>query len=233
MLCSQRHRSRTRNGRAPRPSLYGITRARAFSHRRSAIGVMDGVTFELQHPESVTNSLAQLHQWLEPQGRPEIGIAPGQFPCIRPVTNRLETGRARLGRRRPAGIVRRSEFRVRDESNCSAARGVLQISGAQAGRLVIETTPPWTNSLFGRFDTLNPFNQTNYNENRDISSPSLLLALGLTLPAQTARMLSIHQPGAGFPGGDQSRRRQYLLFQRGGRVPATRRAMCFTRPLAC
>jgi hypothetical protein len=37
-----------------------------------------------------------------------------------------------------------------------AKRGVLQITGAHAGRFVLESTPPWTNNLFGRFDTLNP-----------------------------------------------------------------------------
>jgi hypothetical protein len=40
-----------------------------------------------------------------------------------------------------------------------AARGVLQITGEQAGQLVLETTPPWTNSLFSHLETPKPLNQ--------------------------------------------------------------------------
>ena len=60
------------------------------------IGVMDGVTFELHHPESVTNSLAQLHQWLGPRAAKSLELRRVKFVVSAPVTNRLETGRAQL-----------------------------------------------------------------------------------------------------------------------------------------
>ena len=44
--------------------------------------------------------------------------------------------------------------------------------------------------------------------------------LGQTLPAATCQDDADHiNQEAGYPGGDQSPRRQYLLLQRGGRVP--------------
>ena len=57
---------------------------------------MEGVTFELRHPESVTNSLAQLHQWLGPRAARRLELRRVRFVVSAPVTNRLETGRARL-----------------------------------------------------------------------------------------------------------------------------------------
>lgn len=119
------------------------------------IGVMEGVTFELHHPESVTNSLAQLHQWLGPRAAERLELRRVSFVVSAPVTNRLDTGRARLAADGRLELLDGVIF-VSGTNRMRAARGVLQISGAQAGRLVMETTPPWTNSLFGRLETLNP-----------------------------------------------------------------------------
>lgn len=121
------------------------------------LGVMDGVTFELRHPESVTKSLAQLHQWLEPRAARRLELRRVSFVVSAPVTNRLETGRARLAAGGRLALFD-GVFLVSGTNELRAARCVLQISGAQAGRLIIETTPPWTNSLFGRLETLNPSN---------------------------------------------------------------------------
>jgi hypothetical protein len=119
------------------------------------IGVMEGVTFELHHPESVTNSLAQLHQWLGPRAARRLELRRVSFVVSAPVTNRLETGRARLAADGKLALFDGVTL-LSGTNEMRAARGELQISGAQAGRLIMETTPPWTNSLFGRLETLNP-----------------------------------------------------------------------------
>jgi|ERR1035438_7169177 hypothetical protein len=124
------------------------------------IGVMEGVTFELQHPESVTNSLEQLQQWLRPKAAKRLELRRLSFLVSGPVTNRLETGRARLVSDGRLALFDGVSF-VSGTNQMRAARGVLQIKGAQAGLLVMETSPPWTNNLFGRFDTLKPPNQDN------------------------------------------------------------------------
>jgi hypothetical protein len=50
---------------------------------------------------------------------------------------------------------------VSGTNQLKAARGVLQITGEQPGQLVMENSPPWTNNLFGRFDTLKPSKELN------------------------------------------------------------------------
>ena len=122
------------------------------------IGVMKGVTFELHHPESVTNSLAQLHQWLGAGAGKRLELRRVSFLVSAPETNRLETGRARLAADGKLALLDGVRF-ASGTNQIRAGRGVLQITGAQAGQLVLETTPPWTNTLFGRFVTSEPFNQ--------------------------------------------------------------------------
>jgi hypothetical protein len=124
------------------------------------IGVMEGVTFELQRTEAVTNSLEQLQQWLRPRAAKRLELRRLSFLVSGPVTNRLETGRARLVSDGRLALFDGVSF-VSGTNQMRAARGVLQIKGAQAGLLVMETSPPWTNNLFGRFDTFKPPNQPN------------------------------------------------------------------------
>jgi hypothetical protein len=123
------------------------------------IGVMEGVTFELQHPDSVTNGLAQMHQWLGARAAKRLELHRVKFLVSAPVTNRLETGRARVATGGRLELFDGVSF-VSGTNQMWAARGVLQITGEQAGQLVMETTPPWTNSLLGRIDTPKPSDQT-------------------------------------------------------------------------
>jgi len=122
------------------------------------IGVMEGVTFELQHPESVTNGLAQMHQWLGAKAAKRLELRRVKFLVSAPVTNRLETGRARVAADGKLALLDGVSF-VSGTNQMQAARGVLQITGEQAGQLVMETTPPWTNNLFGRIAPPEPSNQ--------------------------------------------------------------------------
>jgi hypothetical protein len=122
------------------------------------IGVMEGVTFELRHPESVTNGLAQLHHWLGVKAAKRLELRRINFLVSAPVTNRLATGRARLAADGKLEMFDGVSF-VSGTNQMQAARGSLQITGEQAGQLVMETTPPRTNNLFGRIDTPKPTTQ--------------------------------------------------------------------------
>ena len=124
------------------------------------IGVMEGVTFELQHPDSVTNSLAQVHQWLGQKGARRLELRRVSFLMQAPVTNRLETGSARFAADGRLALFGGVNF-LFGTNQMRAARGVLQVTGAQAEQLILETTPPWTNSIFGRLEAPKPFHQTN------------------------------------------------------------------------
>jgi len=119
------------------------------------MGVMDGVTFELRHPESVTNGLAQLHQWLGTKTAQRLELRRVYFLVSMPVTNRLATGRARLVAGGKLEMFDGVSFRS-GANEMQAARGRLQITGEHAGQLVMETTPPWTNNLFSHIETPKP-----------------------------------------------------------------------------
>jgi len=116
------------------------------------IGVMDGITFELHDPDAVTNSLARLHQWLGPKGARRLELRRVSFLVSAPVTNRLDMGRAQVVADGKLALLDGVSF-VSGTNQIQAPHGMLQVSGAQAGQLVLETTPPWTNHLFDRIET--------------------------------------------------------------------------------
>ena len=122
------------------------------------IGVLEGVTFQLQHPDSVTNGLAQMHQWLGAGAAKRLELRRVKFLVPAPVTNRLEMGLALVAAGGRLELFDGVSF-VSGTNQMQAARGVLQITGEQSGQLVMETTPPWTNNLFGRIDTPKPSKQ--------------------------------------------------------------------------
>ncbi len=122
------------------------------------IGVMEGVTFELQHPESVTNGLAQVDKWLGARAARRLELRRVSFLVSAPTTNRLDTGRVRPAADGKLALLDGVNF-LSGTNQVRAARGVLQVAGEEVGQLVLETTPPWTNNLFGRFETPKPSNQ--------------------------------------------------------------------------
>jgi hypothetical protein len=124
------------------------------------IGVIEGAVFELQHAETVTNSLARMHQWLGPTAAKRLELRHVSFVVSAPTTNRLETGRARLAAEGRLALFDGVIF-TSGTNEIRAARGALQITGNQAGQLVMETMPPWTNNLFGRIATPQSSNQAN------------------------------------------------------------------------
>ncbi|MCX6917236.1 MAG: hypothetical protein NT167_30065 [Verrucomicrobia bacterium] len=68
------------------------------------------------------------------------------------MTNRLDMGRAQVVADGKLALLDGVSF-VSGTNQIQASHGMLQVSGAQAGQLVLETTPPWTNHLFGRIET--------------------------------------------------------------------------------
>jgi hypothetical protein len=122
------------------------------------MAVVEGVTFELGRSKSITNSLEQMQRWLRPRTAGKLELRRATFLVPGPVTNRLESGRASLVADGRLALLDGVSF-ISGTNRVQAARGALQVIGAQAGLLVLETSPPWTNNLFGRFDTLQPFNR--------------------------------------------------------------------------
>ncbi len=116
------------------------------------MGVFEGVTFEFPHQEFVTNGLAQVHRWLGPKAARRLELRRVAFLMPGPVTNRLESGRARLVVDGKLALLDGVNF-MSGTNEMRAAHAVLQVTGAQAGQLVMETTSPWTNNLFSRFET--------------------------------------------------------------------------------
>jgi len=120
------------------------------------VGVMEGVTFELHHPESLTNSLAQMRGWLGSQAAKRMEFRKVSFLTFAGETNRLESGRARFssgGRWELLDGVRL----ISGTNQVAAAHATLQVAGKQTGQLVLATDPPCTNNLFVRteFPTTN------------------------------------------------------------------------------
>jgi hypothetical protein len=122
------------------------------------IGVMEGVTFRLQHPDSATNCLALMHQWLASATAKRLELRRVSFLVSPPATKSLETGRARLAASGKLELFDGVRF-VAGTNQLRAARGTLQITGDQAGQLVLETTPPWTNNLLSHLEAPGPQNQ--------------------------------------------------------------------------
>ena len=110
------------------------------------VGVMDGVALELNHSEYWTNSLAHLHQWLKPNSAKTLELR--RFTLLVPagVTTRLESARARVGAGGRLNLFDGVSL-ISGTNHMRAARGALQVTGAHAGELVLETIPPCTNSL--------------------------------------------------------------------------------------
>jgi hypothetical protein len=124
------------------------------------IGVMEGVTFRLEHPESVTNGLAHLHQWLGGKGARRLELRRVKFLVPGAVTNHLEASRVRIAAGGSLELLDGVRF-VAGTNQIEAARARLQITGERAGQILLEATPPYTNSLFGRIETLKPLNPRN------------------------------------------------------------------------
>lgn len=114
------------------------------------VGVLEGVVLELNHPEYWTNSMAQLYRWLESRSVKTMEMRRLTLLMPAGVTNRLESVRARVGVGGKLHLFDGVSL-ISGTNHLQAARGTLQVTGAHAGELVMETSPPCTNSLFGLY----------------------------------------------------------------------------------
>lgn len=110
--------------------------------------VMEGVGIEIRNPETAGDGLAQLHHWLESQGARRVELRRVKFLVDSTVTNRVEAGRIRVAADGTWQLLDGVKL-VSGTNETKAARATLQISGEQAGELVLETQPPATNFVFG------------------------------------------------------------------------------------
>lgn len=111
------------------------------------IGVMEGVTFEVRHVDSITNSLVQISRWLGPQASNRLEFRKVTIQIDGSSTNRLQAERIHVlsgGKWELVGDVR---VQVGTNQTC-AERAILQVVGGHAGNLVMASTPPWTTNLF-------------------------------------------------------------------------------------
>ena len=115
------------------------------------MGVMEGVTFEVHRTETVTNSLAQLHDWLGSQAAKRFEFRKVSFLTFAGGTNHLESGRAR--------VIADGQWELLDGVRlCSGTNQVvsssatLQVVGERTGQLVMATSPPLTVNLFARIE---------------------------------------------------------------------------------
>ncbi len=124
------------------------------------VGVMEGVTIELHHPESLTNSFAALHTWVGAQAAKRFEFRKVKFLTFEGGTNRLESGRARLISNGKWALLDGVRF-LSGTNQVTAPRATLQIAGEDTGRLILATLPPYTNNLF----TCSEFQTTKRKEN--------------------------------------------------------------------
>jgi hypothetical protein len=111
------------------------------------VAVLEGVTYEVKDPAPAAKNLARLRTWLGGDTGSRLELR--GVKLVASPTSRLEGGRLLFldnDRWQLAGGVRlisgANEFR--------AESATLRVAGAQAGEVILQTTPPTTNTfLFG------------------------------------------------------------------------------------
>ncbi|MGA2542711.1 MAG: hypothetical protein ABSG78_14275 [Verrucomicrobiota bacterium] len=116
------------------------------------VAVLEGVTYEVKDPGPAAKNLARLRSWLGGDAARHVELR--GVKLVASPTSRLEGGRLLFldnNRWELADGVRlisgTNEFR--------AGSAMLQVGGAQAGEVVLRTTPPTTNTfLFGNLSEI-------------------------------------------------------------------------------
>lgn len=117
------------------------------------LGVMEGVTFELRRPTSLTNSLANMRRWVGAQAAKRFEFRKVNFLVFEGGTNHLESGRARFSSDGSWELLDGVRFHS-GTNQVAAPRATLQIAGEHTGQFVMTTDPPYTNNLFARSEPL-------------------------------------------------------------------------------
>jgi hypothetical protein len=110
------------------------------------IAVFEGVTVEVKHADSVSNSLAELRDWLGRDGARRVELRRVELLITSSPPCRVFSGRVRF---LDNGQCRLFEgvTMTRGTNEVSSGSAVLQLSGARAGQIVFETSPPITSQL--------------------------------------------------------------------------------------
>lgn len=111
------------------------------------IGVLEGVTIQVERPELVAASFARLQQWLDLRGSKRVELRRARIQVAGSVTNSLQAGRilvAADGRWELLDGIRYDSA----ETHIHAQRATLRVIGNQSGQIVWQTDPPATNHLF-------------------------------------------------------------------------------------
>ena len=111
------------------------------------VAVLEGVTYEVKDPGPAAKNLARLRSWLGGDTGNHVELR--GFKLVASPTSRLEGARLLFldnDRWELAGGVRW----ISGANEVRAESATLQVAGAQAGKLILQTTPPTTNTfLFG------------------------------------------------------------------------------------
>jgi hypothetical protein len=111
------------------------------------VEVLEGVTYEVRDPVPAANNLARLRSWLGGDTGDHVELR--GVKLVASSTSRLEGGRLLFldhDRWEFTGGVRL----ISGANQFQAPSATLQVAGANAGELILQTTPPSTNTfLFG------------------------------------------------------------------------------------
>ena len=108
---------------------------------------MDDVSVEIPNPGLVVDGLTQLQTWLCSHGNHRVELRRLKFQVGSSHTNRIESGRALVGRNGQWELEDGVSF-FSGTNQMHAARATLGLAGENAGRLIMNTTPPLTVNLF-------------------------------------------------------------------------------------
>jgi len=116
------------------------------------VAVLEGVTYEVKDPALAAKNLARLRSWLGGDTGNHLELR--GVKLVASPTSRLEGGRLLFldnDRWQLAGGVRW----ISGAGEVRAGSATLRVAGAQAGELILQTTPPTTNTfLFGNISPI-------------------------------------------------------------------------------
>ncbi len=111
------------------------------------VAVMEGVTIEVRQPERAAESLAQVSRWFEGGGVKRMELRRVKFRIAPSSANCLEAGRGAFIAGGCLELLDDVRFGSGTNVIC-APRATLQVTGRNAGQIVLLTTPPRTNNFF-------------------------------------------------------------------------------------
>ena len=111
------------------------------------VAVLDGVTYDVRDPALAAKNLALLRSWLGGDTGNHLELR--QVKLVASPASRLEAGRLRFLDNDRWELLNGVRL-ISGTNEVRAAGATFHVAGAQAGELILQTTPPSTNTfLFG------------------------------------------------------------------------------------